>query len=119
MASMASPVPSAFERLTNVRYPTRLRLAIRLVDASTKEPCVSARSGKLSGNGVLLYRDCIIPESSSLKLTVDGRPEPFLLTVYGKVLRSHPHSFGKFAIAARCDFSSPSFIGNCQELGTL
>jgi hypothetical protein len=87
----------------STRYPAQLPVAIKLAGFATAEP-ILARTQNLSENGILLHCNSSFPEGSSVELTIDASPEPFLVTLHGEVLRVTPRSGAEFAIAIRCDF---------------
>ena len=101
---MDSPSSHLHERRKSQRYPAHLPVLIRLEGASPGAASVSARSVNISENGILLSSDSPFSEGSSVELTVNGAPEPYLLTVHGKVLRVDSQDCGKFAIAVQCGF---------------
>lgn len=67
---------------------------------------ILTRSENISLFGVLLSSEVLIPEGSTVDLTVGAAVFPdqnILLIARGKVLRAHSKPSGKFAVAIECD----------------
>jgi hypothetical protein len=85
----------------DVRYHLRLPVSVKLAN---KE--IHARSENISLNGILLTSAFLIPEGSTVDLTVGLVHMPdhgVPLAAHGKVLRVEPQASGHFAVAIKCE----------------
>ena len=86
----------------DVRYPLHLPVLIRM--APSKE--LRARSENISLSGILLSSSFLIPEGSSVEVSigVEHLTDPgILLSAHGKVLRVQSKETGDFAVAIQLD----------------
>jgi hypothetical protein len=84
----------------STRYPLHLPVSLKLAGDEMR-----ARSENISLGGILLSSSFLIPEGSTVELSILMRmPDsgPFL-TARGKVLRVQQKTSGDFAIAIECD----------------
>jgi PilZ domain-containing protein len=93
------------ERRKERRFPLRHSAEIKVGLENSRE--VSGVTENVSGHGVMLQVDAVIPEGTPVEIVLTPRLEPegkpTRLVYKGKVLRSGKVSPGKFAIAAECE----------------
>ena len=99
--------PQRHER-RDFRFPLHLPVLVRL--AQRKE--MHTHSENISLNGMLLSSSCLIPEGSTVEVSVgaDHRSDTgILLSARGRVIRVHPKDSGDFSVAIKLEagFSIP------------
>jgi len=84
------------------RYPLHLPVLVQM----KQRRAMHTRSENISLGGILLSSAFLIPEGSTVEVSVgvDHLPDPgILLNARGKVLRVQPRSSGDFSIAIKLD----------------
>jgi hypothetical protein len=85
----------------SVRYHLHLPVSVKLAKEEFQ-----TTSENISLNGILLTSAFLIPEGSTVELTVGAVQIPdhgIPLTAHGKVLRVQPQALGNYAVAIECD----------------
>ncbi len=97
-----------WQQRRDLRYPLHLPVLVSM--SERKE--MRTRSENISLGGILVSSAILIPEGSSVEVSVgvDHLPDPgILLRAHGKVLRAQPKDTGEFAIAIQLEsaFQTP------------
>jgi hypothetical protein len=77
----------------DVRFPLNVPVSVTLADGEMR-----AHAENISLGGILLSSDSLIPEGSTVELTI-GVSHRRLLSARGKVVRAQPTISGNFAVA--------------------
>ena len=102
-----------WQQRRDLRYPLHLPVLVSM--SERKE--MRTRSENISLGGILVSSAILIPEGSSVEVSVgvDHLPDPgILLRARGKVLRAQPKDTGEFAIAIQLETSFQTPLSKAQ-----